>query len=155
MDAAKNGYENLKGKILRLRESVPTGREDFKNDKLDLSEDKMKNYNQRFLDSINDDLNVTEGMAILWDMLKDSNLHSNEKLELALDFDKVFGLEFDKIEKSKEKHTIPDEIKELVEKRKVAKEKKDFNLADEIREEIRKKGYQVVDKKEGVEINPI
>ena len=155
MDAAKNGYENLKGRILRLRKSVPTGKEDVKNDKLDLTKDKMKNYNQRFLDSINDDLSVTEGMAILWDMLKDSNLNSKEKLELALDFDKVFGLEFDKIEESKEKHTIPDEIKELVEKRKAAKEKKDFKLADEIREEIRKKGYQVIDKKEGVEINPI
>jgi cysteinyl-tRNA synthetase len=148
MDAAKNGYNNLKGRILRLKEDV-------KNDKSDLSKDKIKNYNQRFLDSINDDLNVTEGMAILWDMLKDSNLNSKEKLELALDFDKVFGLEFDKIEESKEKHTIPDEIKELVKKRKAAKEKKDFKLADEIREEIRKKGYQVVDKKEGVEINPI
>lgn len=155
MGAAKNGYENLKGRILRLRESVPTGKEEVKNDKLDVSENKLKNYNQRFLDSINDDLNVTEGMAIFWYMLKDSFLNSKEKLELALDFDKVFGLEFDKIEESKEKHTIPDEIKELVEKRKAAKEKKDFKLADEIRDEIRKKGYQVIDKKEGVEINLI
>ena len=155
MDAAKNGYENLKGRILRLQESVPTGKEDVKNDKLDVCKNKIKNYKQRFLDSINDDLNVTEGMAILWDMLKDSNLSLKEKLELALDFDKVFGLEFDKIEESIEKHTIPDEILKLVEERKTAKEKEDFKLADEIREEIRKKGYQVVDKKEGVEINPI
>ena len=154
MDAAKNGYEKLKGRILRLRESVPTGKADVKNDKLDVNKNKLKNYKQRFLDSINDDLNVTEGMAILWDMLKDSILNSKEKLELALGFDKVFGLEFDKIEEPKEKPVIPEEILELVEKRNSAKEKKNYKLADKIREEIRKKGYQIVDKKEGVEINP-
>jgi cysteinyl-tRNA synthetase len=148
MDAAKSGYKNLKGKILRLKEEI-------KNIKSDVNEDKLENYNQRFLKSINDDLNVTEGLSILWDVIKDSNINSNEKLELALNFDKVLGLELDKLEEPKEKHTIPKEITELLEKRKAAKANKDFKQADEIREEIKRKGYQVIDKKDGVEINPI
>lgn len=148
MDAAKNGYENLKSKILLLKEEVG-------NKNADSDRKTANSYKDKFLDSINDDLNATEGMAILWDVLKDSNLNSKEKIELALDFDKVLGLELDKIEEQKEKPAIPEEISELVEKRKIAKEKKDFKLADEIREEIRKKGYQVVDKKDGVEIKPV
>ena len=35
-----------------------------------------------FLEKINDDLNMPETMSVLWDMLKDDDLNSSDKLAL-------------------------------------------------------------------------
>ena len=70
---------------------------------------------------------------------------------MIFDFDKVLGLELDKIEKESE-NIIPSEINELVRQRTEAKKNKDFKLADEIRNKIKDLGYELVDKKDGVEV---
>jgi cysteinyl-tRNA synthetase len=48
--------------------------------------------------------------------------------------------------------TIPAEVKELVEKRIKAKKDKNFKLADEIRNKVKEMGYELIDKKDGVEV---
>ena len=148
MDAAKSGYGNLKNRILRLKEEI-------KNDRSSVDENKIKNYKEKFFDSINDDLNVTEGISVLWDTIKDKDLSPKEKLELSYDFDKVLGLELERLVIQKEEYIIPEGIIKLAKERKEAKANKDFKLADKIREEIKRKGYQITDTKEGVKINPI
>ena len=47
---------------------------------------------------------------------------------------------------------IPQEILDLVEKRKAARKNKDFALADSIRDEIVSKGYIVEETRQGVNI---
>lgn len=54
--------------------------------------------------------------------------------------------------KKEENTDVPEEVKQLVEKRKQAKKDKHFALADEIRAEIGKLGYSVLDTREGVKI---
>lgn len=147
LDGAKSGYKNLSGKILNLKKeaSGETLRNDgFKND-----------YKKNFLDKINDDLNMPEAMAVMWDMLKDDKLSASDKLETALDFDSVLGLKLGKEEQKKSGDDIPDEIFSLVEKRNEAKKSKDFKSADEIRNLIKEKGYEIKDTKDGVEIKKI
>jgi cysteinyl-tRNA synthetase len=147
LDGAKSGYKNLTGKILNLKKeaSGETLRNDgFKND-----------YKKKFLDKINDDLNMPEAMAVMWDMLKDDKLSASDKLETALDFDSVLGLKLGKEEQKKSGDDIPDEIFSLVEKRNEAKKSKDFKSADEIRNLIKEKGYEIKDTKDGVEIKKI
>lgn len=43
---------------------------------------------------------------------------------------------------------IPDEVKELMEKRRLARQNKDWETSDKLREEIRKRGFEVHDEKD-------
>ena len=56
------------------------------------------------------------------------------------------------IEQLKKQQDIPEEIKQLAEKRWKAKLEKNYQLADKLREEIRSKWYEILDKKDGYEI---
>ncbi|HMQ68654.1 MAG TPA: cysteine--tRNA ligase [Ignavibacteria bacterium] len=151
MDAAKSGLKNLKGKVSKI--ILESSGQEI-NTEINNS-DNFKNYKNRFLQSINDDLNMPEAMAVMWDMLKDEKLTSAEKAVLALDFDKIFGLKLDEPVQENGLTEIPDDIRELVNKRAEAKKNKDFKLSDEIRDQIKEKGYEILDKKDGVEIKKI
>ena len=146
MDSAKNGLKNLVGKILNLKRQVtdatpkPSGLDN--------------EYIKKFTETVNDDLNMPEAMAVLWDMLKDETVSPESKLDSAYEFDKIFGLGFDTIEQENNSE-IPEEIQILVNKRTVAKKNKDFKLADEIRNKVREKGFEILDNKDGVEIRKI
>jgi cysteinyl-tRNA synthetase len=141
LDAARNGYNNLKSKISEVKSLV------ISSDVIEVT--KTGKYLDKFLKCINDDLNAGEGLALTWDMLKEEKLNASEKVLLIKVFDKIFGLDLDKIQAIKKDYKIPSEITELAEKRKEAKKNKDFKLADEIRSQIKEKGFEVVDEKDG------
>ncbi|MDQ3022119.1 MAG: cysteine--tRNA ligase [Bacteroidota bacterium] len=150
LDAAKNGYKNLTGRILNFKESIKSSLHSS-GESLMLKD----KYKEKFLNAINDDMNMPEAMSVLWDMLKEENLLPEDKLALSYDFDSVFGLNLDHIEQKNNDIQIPEEITILVKKRVEAKKNKDFKLADEIRNQIKEKGYEMLDKKDGVEIKKI
>lgn len=141
LDAARNGFQNLKNRIKELKAAA--GTETFSE-----PGSEAKEYLERFSESINDDLNVSEGLALTWEVLKEEKLSSAEKIFLANEFNKVLGLELDKIEADKTGE-IPYEITELANQRKEAKANKDFKFADEIRQKIKNMGYELLDKKGG------
>ena len=70
-----------------------------------------------------------------------------EKEELNKIFDR---LKIDKEEKNEIK--IPEEVLELVEKRKKARQEKNWTESDRLRDEIQNLGYSVKDTKDGVDI---
>ncbi|MCL5010676.1 MAG: cysteine--tRNA ligase [Patescibacteria group bacterium] len=106
---------------------------------------RAKNYKERFLEFVNNDLNIPQALALTWKMLDDKNLANQEKYGLALDFDKVFGLDLDKI-KARE---TPKEVLDLAEQREKLRKAKEWQLADEIRKKIEKLGYEVEDTAQG------
>jgi len=109
-------------------------------------------YKDEFLKKINDDFNMPESIALAWDLIKDHNIKSKEKVRLLIDFDKVFGLGLQGVMNIKEE--IPAEITVLAEAREIARKDKDFNKADAIRKEIEERGYDVIDKENGFVILP-
>ena len=136
LDSAKKTYDRLKNIILELKT-----KKDSK---------KSKNtYEKDFLESVNDDLNTSKALSVLWAVLRDSKLGSKEKLELAYEFDKVLGLSLKELKEDK----IPKEIKEIAEKRQKARTEKDWPTSDKLRDEISSKGYEIKDLKEGYLIN--
>ncbi|MFA5403341.1 MAG: cysteine--tRNA ligase [Ignavibacteria bacterium] len=141
LDAARNGFNNLKSRITEIK--------GLKNETDTININNTTEYLNKFTGCINDDLNAGEGLALTWEMLKDEKLNPSEKILLTNVFDKIFGLNLDKIEALKKDLNIPAEISELAEKRKEAKKNKNYKLADELRTAIKEKGYEVVDEKDG------
>jgi cysteinyl-tRNA synthetase len=107
-----------------------------------------KDYKNRFLEYINDDLNLPMALSLIPEVLK-SKLENSEKLALILDFDKVFGLKFEMILETVD---VPKEVKNLALEREEARKEKNYEKADELRKKIEDMGYIVKDTSDGFEI---
>lgn len=119
-----------------------------------IEENIIKGYKEKFLEYINDDLNITMAMAIVWEIIRNP-IKSKQFAALILEFDEVLGLDLKNTQNyihENREIEIPEEIKELLEKRKEARENKDFGLSDRIRDKISEKGYIVKDTKEGQQL---
>ncbi|MBU2523471.1 MAG: cysteine--tRNA ligase [Nanoarchaeota archaeon] len=136
LDSAKNAYENLKRKIIEL-----------KKDKEKFHENNVEEQKRKFLEIINDDFNMPGAIAFLNGVLKEKELKDCEKYHLALDFDKVLGLNLKDLKE--EKIPISKDIQKLLDEREKARETKNWKKSDEIRDEIKKKGFNVLDNPDG------
>ena len=112
----------------------------------------IEEYKTKFLETINDDLNIPSAMGIVWDIVRNEK-KSKDFADLLLEFDEVLGLDLSNSKKYLDEQStasVPKEIEELLAKRKEARENKDWALSDQIRDEIREKGYNVKDTKDGM-----
>ena len=100
-------------------------------------------YQNEFLESINDDLNMPKAIACVQKMLKEER--SVDVYNAFVKFNQVLGLNLDE-------EDIPAQIKELAEKRWQAKLNRDWATADTLRGELDQMGYTIKDSKEGYEI---
>ncbi len=127
---AQSAFENILKHVMRL--SAHKGRHG----------EVQAFYTARFTDFINDDLDTPKALALLHELLKDS-LDDKDKLATVLEFDKVLGLNLEKL--AREMSEIPTEIIELNEERDRTREKRDFEGADKLRKELEEKGYIIQD----------
>lgn len=135
INSAINSYKNLLDKVKYLGKNVGVVNEELK---------------ERFLESINDDLNMSKAMAVVGEVFK-YGISNEDKLTTILDFDKVLGLGLDKIEVE----TIPDEVNKLAIERQNARKAKDWAKSDELRDKIRDLGFEIKDIDGRYEINKI
>ena len=54
--------------------------------------EEMQNYQNKFLKAINKDFNIPMALGIMWSMIKDKEVGTEDKVKLIEDFNKVFGL---------------------------------------------------------------
>ncbi|MGB9771726.1 MAG: cysteine--tRNA ligase [Candidatus Kapaibacteriota bacterium] len=106
------------------------------------------------------DLQTPRALANLFEFINENpaNELPSETAKLLLEFmenlNKIFNVW--KIEpRPKVEIQIPDEVKELAERRFQARKQKNFKFADQLREEIKAKGFLVIDTKEGYTIEPL
>ena len=143
------GLTNAQNSLIKLKE----GYVKHKAGTDDISSDKIQEYKTKFLEAINDDLNMPVAMSVIWEIIK-SPIKSKKLADLLLDFDKVLGIKIDEPVKQKQEE-IPKEILDLLEQRKTARSSKNWALSDELRDQIRNKGYNVKDSKEGMTVEKI
>ena len=138
--------ESSQNALNRLREGYKKHNEGNE----EVEESIIQEYKTKFQEAINDDLNIPVAMSVIWDVVKNPN-KSKKLAKLLLNFDEVLGVD---IQKESEEKTLelPEEIKELIEKRKEARLNKDWASSDLIRDELKEKGYVVKDTKEGMTV---
>ena len=110
---------------------------------------KCADLEKKFVAAIDNDLNIPECLAVLWELLK-SNCPAPAKAASLLKFDEVLGLDIKKYLGKKIK--IPKQILELAKKRDLARKEKDWKTADDLRVKIKEMGYEVEDTSEGTKI---
>ena len=135
LNQAQNTYLKLKNKVLSLK------------DEGNILSDKVKLYEENFKDAINNDLNTSLMLTLVYEVLKDKELNDLTKKEIIKSFDKVLGL--DLLKKEEIKLDIDEKyILDKIEERRKAKENKDYLLADKIREELLNKNVRLIDTKD-------
>jgi cysteinyl-tRNA synthetase len=102
-------------------------------------------YKDKFISKLENDLNMSEALAVIWELIKDPNISGAEKLGTLYDFDKVLGLGFELLSPIE----IPEEITLLLTEREATRENKDFARSDELRTQIEALGYLINDTPEG------
>ena len=135
LDNAVVAYNKLKNKIKSLKNNLEGNIEEAK-----------EKYETLFKRALENDLNTSDALTILYDVLK-SNLNNNTKLFLVEEFDKVLSLDLlkeDKIDEELEKYIL-----EKIEERNVEKKNKDYSKDDKIREELESRGILISDTREG------
>ena len=121
--------------------------------KIDSAE--IKALEDKFLEAINDDLNMPQALSIVWEVAKKAE-KSKDYAALLEKFDRVLSLDIKKVPvEIKESVEIDEDIEKLLEERKVARQNKDFALSDEIRDKLKELGYKVIDTKEGQKLEKI
>ena len=135
LDGVNNAYNKLISKIKSIK----------KDDSI-INEEVYSEYRNKFLDCLNDDLNTSNALTVLYDVLKD-DINNNTKLALISEFDKVLGLDLLKVDDNLD--IDKDYIMNMIEKRNMAKRNKNFALADSIRDELKDKGIILKDTREG------
>jgi len=111
-----------------------------------------KEYKEKFLLAINNDLNIPKALAVAQDLLK-SKLPAEKKLSAIIDFDRVLGLGFK--EAMSKAGAIPSEVKKLSSEREEARKQKDWKKSDELRDAIRSLGYSVEDTAGGMRVKKL
>lgn len=137
LDNAEQAYKKLKQKIMQLTNDGEYSKELF-----DL-------YDNKFKECINDDMNTSMAITVLYDVLKDNNLNDKTKKCLIESFDKVLSLDLLKEDDNDVSEELVAYVEEQIELRRVAKKNKDFATADKIRNELLEKGIELKDTREG------
>lgn len=140
---ARNRIQNLWERINKL--------------KLSEKENNLEIFQKRFFNSMEDDLNVSGSLAVVFDFLKETNglLDKNPK-EITIghknfleNIDAVFGL------LDLNQTQIPKEVQVLLDQRKIARENKNWDISDNLRDRIEVMGFKIKDTGDEQEVKKI
>ena len=137
---ATNSWNKL-NEVLLLKSSKETTEIDF--------DDKLRSYHTNFIDALNDDLNTSLAISVLFVLVKEIRVNNSDSYILLLcELSAILGLF------GEQKSNISEsKILEQIELRNSARKEKNFTLADEIREKLLTSGVKLEDTKDGTSFN--
>ena len=140
LDGAEREYLKLKNKVLSLKEDG------------EIDIDKFNSYDNKFKEALNNNLNTSMCLTILYDVLKDNSINESTKISLVQKFDTVLSLDLLKENNVTVDKELESKVNELIEKRNNLKKEKKYEEADKVRDEIKVLGAEIKDTREGVVI---
>ena len=135
LSGAEKAYLKLKSRISKLGSS-------------EVDDSKYEEYLSKFKNYIEDDLNTSNMITLVYDILKDTSVNDGTKRKLIEKFDEVLSLDLLKVDEVSSEHD-DEEILKKIELRNESKKNKDFVTADAIRDELLEQGVRLIDTREG------
>lgn len=106
-------------------------------------------FEQRFADATNNDLNMPEALSIVWEMVR-SNYPGNAKKRSLLKMDEVLGLNLSQFKPEEVK--VPSDVRALISQREKLRKSGNYEEADKLRSEIEEKGFIIEDLEVGIKV---
>ena len=155
IDSANASLNRLYTARNSLRFQLENGEDRPLNDKEKEFIERLKGYEKRFDDAMDDDMNTADALGAIFELVKDANVTvvqgaSREAAQAALNslesICDVLGI------LSKKEEELPPEIAALVNERAEARKNKDWAKSDELRNRIIRAGYILEDTKQGQKV---
>ena len=155
IDSANASLNRLYTARNSLRFQLENGEDRPLNDKEKEFIERLKGYEKRFDDAMDDDMNTADALGAVFELVKDANVTvvqgaSREAAQAALksleSICDVLGI------LSKKEEELPPEIAALVNERAEARKNKDWARSDELRSRIIQAGYILEDMKQGQKV---
>ncbi len=146
-------WESIKSadnSLKRLRELTLS----HKDGKENVDSNIINDAKERFLNAINDDLNIPVAISIVWELARNKE-KSSYIYDTIMDFDRVLALNLDMANDNVSQISLPDEIQIILNDRKKARENKNFIESDRLRDLLKEKGYIVKDQKDGQKVEKV
>ena len=134
LENAMQSYQKLKNRVLNLKHDEH------------IDEQVFLQYDQKFKDFLSDDLNTSNALTTIYDLLK-SDVDESTKYALIKSWDQVLSL--DLVSSKEIDEELESYILQKIAERDEAKKEKNFELADQIREELLQKNIVLKDTREG------
>ena len=155
IEAANASLNRLYTARNSLRFQIENGEDRPLNAEEEAFVERLKSYENRFDDAMDDDMNTADALGAIFELVKDANVTvregvSRKAAKAALDsleaICDVLGL------LSKKEDELPEEIAALVRERAEARKNKDWARSDELRNRIVSAGYILEDTKQGQKV---
>lgn len=143
IDASQNALNKLRSLIVEFKS------DQYKDRRTRLSNEKMEKvdeFSHRFRECMDDDLDTPGALAVTWEAMK-SNIPNQDKYDLLLSFDEIFGLRLRDVQE--EAVVVPESVSTLVSRREELRNSGKWEEADLIRKEIEEEGYSLDDSPRG------
>ena len=132
--------------LLRLKDRVWEW--EALSDPEDVRPEVQADWERRFLDRINDNLDLPGALALSWQLAR-SDLPMRLKLDTMMTYERVLGLGLDQIS---ERYRVPGDVMQVVERRARAREEADYERADGFREKLDEDGHVLRDTPGGTRV---
>ena len=103
-----------------------------------------------FWERVNGDLDMPVALALTWRMTR-SDLSAASKLGLLLEFDRVLGLDLDRVVLD---WSIPEDVSQAEKRRSTLRADRDYPAADEVRRQLNEAGFILEDATEATRTRP-
>jgi cysteinyl-tRNA synthetase len=153
LQAAQTGLDRLRFQAARLQAEAGTPSQ--------ADQSLKEKWTGRFLAALENDLNLPQAMAVVWQMLRSPSreLSPAARLELLLDWDQVLGFGLEAFLESDHAHFwqeprrslkyLPPDLASLVSERSLARQQANYARADQLRQMVREAGFVINDNQAG------
>ena len=147
MQGAANALESLYTFVTNALQMVSGGKSESTN-----AGEWQQGYKDKFLASINDDLNMPGALAAVHELINEANRRGEQAavLPTLFDWDRVLGLRLEQTAGERLEETLPPELQALFDARQEARAAKDWKRSDELRAQLREAGIEVEDTAKGM-----
>ncbi len=112
----------------------------------------LPHWNSEFISAISNDLGMPQAIAIVWRLIKNTDVDGADKLVTLLNWDKVLGLSLQDPHKFQLHQTIPESVLLLAQARLDARNQKNWAISDDLKRRISDAGYEILDTTTGYQL---
>jgi cysteine--tRNA ligase len=156
IEGASNSLDRINNAVFRLEDLDKNSSQDEILDDEQILLNELKEFENRFIEVMGNDLNTADAITVLFELVKFANIkisseNSKQLIKAVLDeilsLEEVLGIQ----NRQKVNANVDEEkILNLIEERNQAKKAKDYAKADAIRDELTQMGVAIKDTREGV-----